>query len=969
ISAAGLLTYTPAANANGVATVTVRIHDNGGTTNGGVDLSAAQTFTITVNAVNDAPSFTAGANQMVLEDAAAQTVAAWATAISAGPANESTQTVAFTVSATNSTMFSVQPAVSSTGTLTYTLAANANGTSTVTVTLADNGGGTNTSAPQTFTITVTAVNDAPSFTAGGNQSVNEDAGAQSVAWASAVSAGPNESGQTLTFSVSATNGTLFSAPPAISSTGTLTYTPAANASGSSTVTVSLQDNGGLANGGANTSGSVMFTITVNPINDPPSFTAGGNQSVFEDSGTTTVTNWASAMSPGPANESSQTLTFNVSTTNGTLFSTAPAVSSAGTLTFTPAANASGSATVTVTLQDNGGGADTSTPQVFTITVTGVNDAPSFTAGANQTVAEDAAAQTVTGWATNLSAGPNESQTLSFSVSNNANALFSSQPAVSSAGALTYTPAANANGVATVMVAIQDSGGTANGGVNTSASQMFTITIREVNDPPTTTVDTLGPINEDSGTFSILFSQLTGNDSRGPANESGQTLTVTGVTAVSGGSVSIANGMVNFTPTANFSGTASFTYTVQDNGTTNGAADPRSATGTASISVTAVDDAPVASAVSTTISEDVVTPVTLAYSDAENHQASSCTLGTVTNLAIAASCACTGGVCSVSVFGSPQHYNGSASFTYTVTANGLTSNTATASITVSPVNDRPTAISGSLTLDEDQSAPFAIDGDDVDQNTLSFTIATPPTNGTLSGIGAVDCNIAPVTACTAPITYTPRPNYNGPDSFTFTVSDGVLSHTGTITINVRSVNDTPFANLDTATTPPNTPVAIDVLANDTGLGDTPIVVTIVGCPTGSTCSVDALNRVVFTPGPNAFGNQNISYRITDVDGQSSSSRITVNVNGPAVAVDDVTETSVNKAQVVNVLFNDYDPEQDPFLIIDFSQAQNGMVTINPAKTALLYTPKTGFCDPVNGDKFEYQITGGAKATVVVKFFCN
>ena len=73
-----------------------------------------------------------------------------------------------------------------------------------------------------------------------------------------------------------------------------------------------------------------------------------------------------------------------------------------------------------------GGVDTSAPQTFVITVTAVNDAPSFTKGANQTVNEDAAAQSVTGWATALSAGPaNEAgQALNFNVSNNNNALFS-----------------------------------------------------------------------------------------------------------------------------------------------------------------------------------------------------------------------------------------------------------------------------------------------------------------------------------------------------------------------------------------------------------------------------------------------------------------------------------------------------------------------------------------------------------------
>jgi hypothetical protein len=116
---------------------------------------------------------------------------------------------------------------------------------------------------------------------------------------------------------------------------------------------------------------------------------------------------------------------------------------------------------------------------MSITVSSVNDAPSFTPGPNQgPVLAGSAAQTVSGWATAISAGPaNESsQTLTFSVMNNNNALFSAQPAVSSAGTLTYTPAANASGVATVTVTLMDNGGTANGGVDTSPAQMFTITV-------------------------------------------------------------------------------------------------------------------------------------------------------------------------------------------------------------------------------------------------------------------------------------------------------------------------------------------------------------------------------------------------------------------------------------------------------------------------------------------------------------
>src|SRR5205823_3991596 len=179
IAADGTLTYTPAADANGSALITVRLHDNGGTASGGIDTGAAETFAIGIGHVNDAPSFTKGADRIALEDAAAQTILSWATDISRGPADESGQALNFIVSNDAAALFAVQPAVAVDGTLTYTPAANASGAATVTVRVHDDGGvangGVDTSAPQTFTITVNPVNDAPSFTKGADQVVLEDA--------------------------------------------------------------------------------------------------------------------------------------------------------------------------------------------------------------------------------------------------------------------------------------------------------------------------------------------------------------------------------------------------------------------------------------------------------------------------------------------------------------------------------------------------------------------------------------------------------------------------------------------------------------------------------------------------------------------------------------------------------------------------------------------------------------------------
>jgi hypothetical protein len=122
---------------------------------------------------------------------------------------------------------------------------------------------------------------------------------------------------------------------------------------------------------------------------------------------------------------------------------------------------------------------------FAVIVNAVNDAPTFVKGSNQTLDEDAPSQSLTGWASSIAKGPaNEAaQTIDFIVSNDNRGLFSSQPAVADNGTLTFTPAANANGEATVSVKLNDNGGVANGGVDASATQSFTISVNAVNDAP------------------------------------------------------------------------------------------------------------------------------------------------------------------------------------------------------------------------------------------------------------------------------------------------------------------------------------------------------------------------------------------------------------------------------------------------------------------------------------------------------
>ena len=239
--------------------------------------------------------------------------------------------------------------------------------------------------------------------------------------------------------------------------------------------------------------SPAATLTLISVNQPPTFTKGADQSVQEDAGAQSIAGWATDISAGPANESSQTLSFLVTNDHNELFAVQPAVSPEGTLSFTPAPDASGTATVTVTLKDDGGtengGQDASAPQTFTITVLPLNDAPSFVKGADQSVQENAGAQSIAGWATDISVGPaNESsQTLTFLVTSDHNELFAVQPAVSPEGILSFTPAPDASGTATVTVTLKDDGGTENGGLDSSSAQTFVITVIKSEPPQITSI--------------------------------------------------------------------------------------------------------------------------------------------------------------------------------------------------------------------------------------------------------------------------------------------------------------------------------------------------------------------------------------------------------------------------------------------------------------------------------------------------
>jgi hypothetical protein len=897
VSATGTLTYTPAPDANGSATVTVSLSDNGGRARGGINASDDQAFTITVGEVNDPPSFTAGANPTVLEDSGPASLGGWATSIKAGPPDESGQVLTFHVTAATPSLFAVQPAVDPlTGTLTFTPATGAYGSSTVSVYATDNGGGANQSATVDITITVTPVNDAPTFVKGADQAVAEDAGAQSVTgWATAITTGPGDGPQALTFTITGnTNPTLFAAGPAIAADGTLTYTPATNANGSADIAVVLADDGGTANGGVNASAGQTFTILVNAVNDVPSFTKGANQAANEDAGAQTAIGWATAISRGPADESSQSLTFHVAAANPALFSVQPAVSPAtGTLTWTPADNANGSTTVDIHLEDDGTGTNTSAVQQFTITVNQVNDAPSFTKGGNQAVAEDASAQSVTGWATAASPGPaNESgQTVTFNVTNDATALFSSQPAVASNGTLTYTPAPNANGAATVSVRAQDTGGTANGGVNQSAIQTFTITIAPVNDTPSFTKGADELVNEDAGARAVTGWATT--ITKGPADESGQTLTFTASNdnpalfstqpAVS------ATGTLTYTPVANASGSATVSVVLADDG---GGADT-SAAQEFTITVRAVNDAPSFTKGGDQQALEDAGPQTVtgwatglsAGPPDEAAQVLAFSVIGTTNDALFAAGPAVDAVTGDLTWTPAADANGTAVVTLRLADDGGTANggldgaVQAFAITVGAVNDAPSftdtgdvgaARSATLVPQAIPGWAAAISAGPADEAGQVLTFEVTNSN---PGLFAV----APEVDADGTLTFTPAINTTDAAEVTVTLADDGGTADGgadtstphTFTITVSGDNQPPVAGNDPVTVRLAGPTSIDVLADDSGgpgePGDPVRVTAAYGASRGFVTIAPDGSSVTYDPIGCSTGTDSFKYVITDGGG--------------------------------------------------------------------------------------------------------
>jgi VCBS repeat-containing protein len=440
-----------------------------------------------------------------------------------------------------------------------------------------------------------------------------------------------------------------------------------------------------------------------------------------------------------------------------------------------------------------------------------------------------------------------------------------------------------------------------------------------NDTYTTNEDTQLSKNPASGVLS--------NDN----DADGDHLTAIKLTDPTHGTLNFSsNGSFTYMPDANYNGTDSFTYYCTD-GLLN------SNIASVNITITPVNDAPVANAQSVTTAEDTAKAITLTASDADNDPLSWIIVAGPTHGSLS-------GVAPALTYTPNANYFGSDSFTFKVNDGHVDSNTATVSITITSVNDAPIADSQSVSTAEDTALDITLTASDVDDTSFVWSIVSPPAHGSLSGL-------------LPEVTYHPAQNYNGADSFTFRVNDGhVNSNNATVSITITPVNDAPIASNQSVSTNEDTAKAITLTASDSD-GDL-LTWAIVTPPTHGTLSGTA-PAVTYTPDANYFGNDSFRFKVNDglVDSNIATVDImVVSVKVAPIAVADSYAVYENDLLVVDapgVLGNDFDYDSTSLTAVFDAGPFHGELTLNP-DGSFVYQPDE---DYYGIDEFIYHVSDG------------
>jgi uncharacterized repeat protein (TIGR01451 family) len=341
---------------------------------------------------------------------------------------------------------------------------------------------------------------------------------------------------------------------------------------------------------------------------------------------------------------------------------------------------------------------------------------------------------------------------------------------------------------------------------------------------------------------------------------------------SNGSLTLnADGSFTYTPDANFHGADSFTYKATD-----GSLDSNVATVT--ITITPVNDAPTAADDEYQTDEDTelqeIAPGVLGNdADIDGDTLTAVLVDDASDgtLALDADGSFT--------YDPDPDFNGTDTFTYKADDGDLLSNLATVTITVGGENDAPVADPKSVTTDEDTPKTITLSGSDVDGDSLTFEILGGPSDGSLGSIDTPSCSAG---SCTADVLYSPDPDFNGGDSFTYRVDDGIVSSTAaTVTITVDPVNDAPQATDDDYQTDEDTQlveIAPGVLGNDSDADGDGLTAALVDDVADGTLSLEDDGSFTYDPDPDFNGTDSFTYRADDGNLQSNLATVTITVGG-------------------------------------------------------------------------------------------
>ncbi|MCL4298833.1 MAG: tandem-95 repeat protein [Anaerolineae bacterium] len=846
------LTINPLANQSGVTTITLTLDDG----------EEVTTYNIkaTVDAVNDLPTLSAISDQMIDEDGATG-------ALPFTISDVDTPVDALLVSATSSDQTVVPNGnilVAGTGmtrTITITPAADQSGSVTLLVSV-DDGKDTATSS---FILNITGYNDLPTITPLADQEVDEDSPIGPLAFTVADS---ETAAADLVVSAISTDAALF--PPGNISLGgsganrTLSLTPATNQSGVATITLTVDD--GL------TTVSTNFVITVNAIADAPILSSIPDQQGDEDS-----TIGPLPFSMNDVETPTVDLTLTISSSNVVLIPTGNiTVTGSGanrTLTLQPAVNQSGVATITLTVHDG----QLAKSSSFSVAVDPVNDVPTLTDIADQSIDED----TTTG---PLSFTIDDIETLPglLSVSaTSSNETLVPQSNIMLAGSgvnrtIEVTPAPGQNGVAVIEIRVSD-------GEDTTLTS-FILTVSSVNDVPTISPISDQVIDEDSAIGPLSFTIGDEETASGAlfvtASSSNPTLLPDRIISLGG---SGANRTVTLIPAANQNGVTSITLVVSDGEDT--------ASTTFTITVNALNDSPTISSIGNqeTTYETPLGPLSFTIGDVETPPAS-----LLLNAVSSNSTLLPNG--NITLGGSGT--NRTVTFTPTAGQNGVTTvrltvgdGQATTSIsftlTVHPINYRPTIsdIANQVTNEDTPTNPLSFTIDDVETPASSLILSGSSSNTLI----VPDDNILFLgNGTNRTVTVVPAPNQFGNVAITITVSDGQLESSDTFLLTINPVNDPPvIANITDKSTAEGTSIGpIPFTISD--IESTPSNLLLSG--RSSNTSLVPNSSIVFggsggdrtvmiTPVANKNGNTIITIEVSDGSSISSDTfNLTVNPHG-------------------------------------------------------------------------------------------